>query len=66
MRKLSKKQKLYIESNVKWKKNGATFNQLDSDDLEALERMNDYETLHQDADRYYMDLMWEHNRKKRW
>ncbi len=60
MRKLNKKQKLYIESAVKWIKKGAKFNALDSDDFEALEKYNDYETLYQDANRYYGDLLLKH------
>jgi len=62
MRKLNKKQKIYIQSAVKWYKKGVTFNQLDSEDIEALERLNDYETLYQDANRYYGDLLLEYNR----
>jgi len=60
MRKLNKKQKSYIESAVKWTKLGVKFNALDCDDLETLEKYNDYETLYQDANRYYGDLLLKH------
>ena len=64
MRKLNKKQKIFIESAVKWYKKGATINQLDNDDIETLERINDYETLHIDANNYYYDLQIKENYAK--
>ncbi len=63
MRKLNKKQKIYIESVVKWNKRGVTFNQLDDDDIVNLEKLNDYETLYQDANRYYGDLLFQNNKR---
>ena len=57
MRKLNKKQKLYIQSIAKWYKKGTVFSQLDLEDLETLEKMHDYETLYQDANRYFVDCM---------
>ena len=64
MRKLNKKQKIFIESAVKWYKKGATINQLDNDDIETLERINDYETMRIDANNYYYDLQIKENYAK--
>ena len=62
MRKLNKKQNIYIESAIKWYKKGSRFNELDASDFDTLESMNDYETLYQDANRYYGDLLLQHKR----
>ena len=50
MRKLSKKQKQFIEVKAK------TQSSLTAQDKLELEKMNDYETLYQDADRYFDDI----------
>lgn len=57
MRKLNKRQKELIQSVANEHKNGTIFSQLDLEVLETLEKMHDYETLYQDANRYFVDCM---------
>ena len=60
MRKLNKRQKKYIETVAKLTKDlrrGTIFSELDIEDIEVLEDIHTYETLYQDANRYFVDCM---------